>query len=149
MSTSVMTFDRMERDADRTLAFVLWAKHAKNTVGVVFFFVLVNRALRTLIESLSAEKIDTLDRGQAVELTKSLQELHGQLAPLLNHSAVKELARRSVFRSSISTLEEHTADLDDIIEELVLAENKEFRSLLSDCVSSVNSQRRVGNLVKM
>lgn len=149
MSTPSISFDRMERDADQALAVVLWAKHAKNTAVVMFLFALMNHALKGLVKSLSAEHLNTLSAEQAIDLKRRLQEVHAELGPLVNHYGMKALAQRSLFRSSIEALEENTADLDDIIEELVLSENSEFRSLLSECADSVNSHRRAGNLVRM
>jgi hypothetical protein len=136
---TTLTFDEMERSADRTLAVVLWAKHAGNfAVGVVLFAVL-NETLRAFVRSLSSEKLNSLSDGQAKELNGRLQEIHVQLMTVLDHNAICFLKRKKMFGWFITQLEKRAEDLSDIIEDLALSCNSEFRAIIADSVKSVSS----------
>lgn len=129
----------MERHADRTLAVVLWAKHAKNVaVGVVLFGVL-NETLRAFIRSLSGDKLNSLSDEQAKELNAKLRDIHEHLMTLLDHNAMCLLRRQRMFRWFIGQLEQRAEDLSDIIEDLALSSNSEFRAIVADCVKTVSS----------
>ena len=148
MTTSI-TFDQMERNADRTLGIALWAKHAKNMALCAGLMKLLHGFLSNLVGSLSADKLDALTKEQALELTKKLQELHAQLTSLLEMPGFSQLGSRTFFRASVHGLEEATEDLGDIIEDLVLSENEEFRSLVSNCTTGLSSSRVVGSVGRM
>lgn len=149
MSAATMTFDQMERGADRNLAIVLWAKHVKYTTLCTFFLAILNASLKQMTDGFSSEKLGTLSSEQAIELTKRLQDLHAHLVSFLAHRSTKEMASRFLYRGSLAGLEERSEELFDIIEEMVLAENKEFKSLLSECVETINSHRQAGALARM
>lgn len=140
MTTSAITFDQMERQADRTLGITLWAKHAKNMVLCAGLLKLLHSFLHQLVGGLSADKINALTREQALELTKKLQELHAQLTTLLDMPGFSHLQTSTLFRASVCGLEEQTENLADIIEDLVLSENEEFRSLVSNCATGLSRQ---------
>ena len=139
----------MERRADRTLGFALWAKHVKNTALCALALAALNQLVISLVNSISADKVEALTDEQRVELKKKLLEVREKLAGLLNMNAMCHLSRSWMFRGSVRGLESSTEDIADIIEDLVLSENKEFRSLLSDCVEKVNSKQAAGELARM
>ena len=136
MSASI-TFDQLEGRADRTLAVALWAKHVKNVVLCAFMMQVMNTTLKGLVASLTPERLDALTHEQASDLKKKLQNLHGQLSQLLTYPPVHELANRRLYKSAIAGLENSTEDLFDVIENLVLSENRDFRELLFECASEV------------
>jgi hypothetical protein len=149
MNTSI-TFGQMERSADRTLAVALWARHVSGLITCATWFAVLHIALRGLLRSLSTDgRLNTLTDTQAMELVGRLRELHSQLMYVLDHRGMQKLKSRPVFPRFINSLEDDTEDLYDIIENLTLSNNKEFRSLISDCVqhlSSVNNPEPVGHL---
>lgn len=139
MSTPAITFDQIERNADRTLAIVLLAKQAKNYATGLVLFAALHQLLRSLIRSLSNEKMNSLSDEQAKELTATLQQIHAQLVGIIDHDSTCSLKRKSLFKPLIDGIEENTEDLCDIIEDLVLSCNQNFRTIVSDCVQSIVS----------
>jgi hypothetical protein len=139
MRTATLTFDQMECSADRTLAVVLWVKHAKNLAVCVILLALLNEILRAFIRSLSVSgKLDSLSDEQAAELNTKLREIHQQLAKVLDHNTICLLRRKAMFKWFINQLEERSEDLSDIIENLALSCNSEFRAMIASCVKSVS-----------
>lgn len=145
--SATITFDEMERNADRTLAVALWARHVSGWISGIVLFAALHGALRALLRSLSAgTRLTTLSDAQAAELASRLREIHEQLSHVLNHRGMQILRAKPIFSKLISSLEEDTEDLYDIIENLVLAADKDFRSLISDCVQHLPSAEPVGRL---
>ncbi|MGA8530918.1 MAG: hypothetical protein WB622_14475 [Acidobacteriaceae bacterium] len=145
--SATITFDEMERSADRTLAVALWARHVRGWISGIVFFAALHAALRGLLRSLSADtRLAALTDSQATELTARLREIHENLSHVLDHHGMRVLRTKPVFSMLISSLEEDTEDLYDIIENLVLAGDKEFRSLISDCIRHLPSAEPVGRL---
>jgi len=139
MSTTI-TFDQMERDADRTLAVVLWAKYFKNMALAAAGMALLHQVTKTLVTRLShGDKLATLSDEQAVELAKKLTGIHAQLDFLLHRTMFAEWRRKWFFSASMNGLEESNDDLADIAEDLILSGNSEFRSMLVECVRALPS----------
>lgn len=142
MSTTI-TFDQMERNADRTLAVALWARHVSGVISCITLFAILHTTLRGLLRSLrGGERLASLSGKQSVELADKLRELHSHLAYVLDHRGMCILRTKPIFSRLIASLEEDTEDLYDVIENLVLSNNREFRSLISDCVESLSSVER-------
>jgi len=138
MSTSAITFDQMERQADRTYALVLWTKHASVVGRMAMLLTIVSWALRSLIRSLSSERLESLSSEQAIELTKRLQETHQLLAYLSRMADIHRMSQAPVIGPLLCNLQESTEDLGDVIEDLVLSENEQFRHLVADCVNTLS-----------
>jgi hypothetical protein len=135
---SSLTFDQMERNADRTLAFVLWAKYVKNMALAAGGIALLDQLTKSLVKSFShGDRLASLSDEQAVELTKKLQELRSQLDFLLHRKIVVEWRSNMLFARSLSGLAESTEDLSDIIEDLILSCNPEFRAMIGECVQTL------------
>jgi hypothetical protein len=140
MTTSAITFDQMEREAERTLAVVLWAKYVKNMALAAAGMALVDVISRSLVKRFSrGDRLASLSDQQAVDLAKTLQGLHSQLDFMLRMRTVVEWRSKLLFARSLSSLATTTDDLADIIEDLYLSCNPEFRSLLVDCVRALPS----------
>ena len=149
MSTT-LTFDQMERNADRTLAVALWSRHVTGLVACVPWFGILHTTLRWLLRSLArGNHLGSLTDEQVSELAAKLREVHAQLTFLLDHRAMRSLKAKPLFSRFIDSLEEDTEDLYDVIENLVFSNSREFRSLLGDCVqhlSTSDSLEPVGHL---
>ena len=139
MSAAAITFDQIECRADRALAFTLWAKHARSFVACVAGTALLNQIMKALIGSLTPEHVNSLSTNQVVELTKKLQELHGLLNQLLTMRGIERARSAPILGSLIRDLDDHAEDLGDIVEDLVLSERPEFRSLLTECMEDISS----------
>ena len=137
---ATLTFDQMERSADRTLALVLWAKSIKNIALAAGGMVLLDQLTRSLVRGLSQkDKLASLSNDQAADLAKKLQELHSQLDFLLRRKTVVAWRTTFLFAASLESLTESTTDIGDIIEDLILSGNSEFRSMIVGCVQALPS----------
>lgn len=142
MHTATLTFETMERRADRTRGMVLFAKHVRHQVVGAVLFAALNIALKRLLAPVSkAEFLNSLSREQVEKLTSHLQEMHHDLNSMLNHPVMYALKRKLLFGRMISELEEKTEDLYDVIENLTLSENPEFRMVIADCVEKLSIGR--------
>jgi hypothetical protein len=137
---TTLTFDQMERSADRTLAVVLWAKHVKNIAEGTVLFAALHQLLRSLVRSLSKdEKLNALSDEQARELAASLTQLYTHLADMLGHNGLVLMRRNSLFRGSIDGIEKNAEELFDIIQDLKLSCNPDFRAIVAECVTNVSA----------
>jgi len=150
MTTSgTITFDQMERCADHTFALALFAKHASIATRVVMLMTLIAWAAKALVRTLSAERLESLTQEQAIELTKRLQETHDLLLNLCQSVERVRLYERSFFAGPIRRLQESTEDLGDVIEDLILSENEQFRKLMAGCSDSLFQGAAAGSRAGM
>lgn len=128
----------MESKAESTLAFVLWAKNAKNTAVAAFWLAVLDQTLKSLNKTLAAgEQLAMLTDDQAKELAEKLQCVHSNLDFLLRRNVIGRRKNTLFFTTSLNGIKEGTEDLADVIEDLLLSCNKDFRSILGDCVTSL------------
>jgi hypothetical protein len=131
----------MERNADRTLAFVLWAKYVKNMALAAGGMALLDQLAKSLVKSLShSDELASLSDEQAAELAKKLQELHSQIDFLLRRNIVVQWRTNMLFARSLNGLATSADDLSDIFEDLLLSCNPEFRSVITECVKALPSR---------
>jgi hypothetical protein len=149
MTTSAITFDQMEREADRTFALALWAKHASVFGKVVMLLTLVSWALRGLVRSLSPDKLNSLATEHALELTKRLQETHEVMTQLSRMTDIHRLSERPVIGPLLRSVQDSTENLGDIIEDLLLSENEEFRGLVGSSVQILSQHSPVETIGRM
>lgn len=140
MSASATTFDQLDSSADNTLAWVLWAKNAKNTVVAAAAIALLNQVAKTLVKRFSQnDRLKCLSDEQAVDLAKKLQVIHAQLDFLLRRTTMAQWRSKVVFSASLDGLEASADDLGDIIEDLIMSCDPKFRSMLVECVRALPS----------
>jgi|SRR5581483_1245128 len=148
-AVTIDEFEQIERRADRTLAVAYGFRHVRNIVLCTAALGIVNSALRRLLDkSLSPDKLEPLTQAQAAELTKKLQQLHAVLLAMLR-ACGPVLRSHFLFRKSITGLEASTEDLADIIEDLVLADNPKFRTLLKDSIQALSPVETAGLVGRM
>lgn len=103
---------------------------------------LLEATLRSLLKSVSGnELLNSLSEEQARELTLSLREVHAGINSILNKNAMVLLKRKPLFGRLVNRIEEQTEDLYDIIEDLVLADNSDFRKMVAGCVEKLSIDR--------
>ena len=142
MHTATLTFEDMGRKADRTRGIVLFAKHVRHQAVGLLLFSLLEVTLRSLLNSVSGnELLNSLSEEQAQELTSSLRGVHTGINSILNKNAMCVLKRKPLLGRLINRIEEQTEDLYDIIEDLVLADNADFRKMVAECVEKLSIDR--------
>jgi hypothetical protein len=112
------------------------AKNARNAVIGIATTLVVSKTLDRLVTALTPERLASLSPKNKAELTADLQELHALLVVGCRQS---EREQSRAFRLLMSKIEERTEDLGDIIEDLVLSGDEQFKMLLSDCVKSISA----------
>ena len=139
MSAVTLTFDQMERGADRTLALVYWVKHLENVAVCTFGLLALRFILRRFIRSLTVDRLDTLSAGQSSDIRKKLQQVHENLLSMLSRCSDCPVNKcNPVSRFALNGIEESAEDLSDIIEDLVLAGTPKFRDFIRDSVQSIS-----------
>jgi hypothetical protein len=136
MCTAVVTFNELERQSEFTKGWALAAKNARNAAVGVALTMVASAALDRLVKSLAPEKLGTLSKENKAELTAHLQDLHSLLAACCRRS---QHDQSRLFRYLRANIENRTEDLGDIIEDLVLSEDEQFKALLADCVRSISA----------
>lgn len=149
MTTSAITFDQMEREADRTFALALWAKHASLFSQVVMLLTLVSWAVRGLVRSLSPRQLNSLSTEHALDLTKRLQEIHEVMTQLSRMTDIHRLSERPVIGSLLQSVQNSTEDLGDIIDDLLLSENEEFKRLVASSVQTLSQHSPTETIGRM
>ena len=113
------------------------ARIATGFVRVCYRLTAIDRALDQLLNTLTPKRLETLTPEQTKWLLARLQELHRLLAEFSRSSEAESIARLPIVSGYVSNLQNKTEDLDDIIEDLVLVNNEDFKNLISDCASSI------------
>jgi hypothetical protein len=139
----------MERSADRTFALVLWAKHAHHVFKGFMLLTLISWALRSLVRNLSPGKLEHLTQQQAIDLTKRTQEIHDLLLEICRSADMRHMHEHRIFGPAICSLQESCEDLGDIIEDLILSENEQFRNLVATCAQSLSKPELTGSRGRM
>lgn len=144
MSATTITFDEMERKSQETKGWALAAKNSRHRIvsGVLLGF--VASMLKSLVAALTPEKLEQLPEENSTKLTRDLQELHCLLASFCSSPNLRYLRRRPVTSGFLDTIAESTEDLGDIVDDLVLAANEDFRGLLTECVESIPAAASAG-----
>lgn len=137
---TALTFDQLESHAETSLAWVLWAKNAKNMVFLAAMMALVSVIIKRFIASITPERLEPLTPAQADEFKEKLQQIHGSLLILLRMRGCQALKSNLLFRFSVAGLEDRAEDLSDIIEDLILAGNPQFNKLVQDCVQALSHE---------
>ncbi|MFB3815409.1 MAG: hypothetical protein ACE14L_14990 [Terriglobales bacterium] len=134
---AAITFDQMERSADRTLAAVYWAKHLENVVACAVGLTVLNRTLRRFVRSLDSGLLESLTTEQAADLKTKLQTIHSNLASRLRECQTCAHSCNWISRAALKGIEASTEDIGDIIENLSFSRDPQFRSLLRDSVQAI------------
>jgi hypothetical protein len=141
MSTtaSVRMFGEIESTANRALAYAILLSQAAHAyiTAIHRSHELVN-ALEQLIRLLTPESLSRLTPEQKKWLTPRLQEIHGHLVTCSRSNEATMLSRLPVLGGLVTKIQDATEDLDDVIEDLVLADDVDFRNLIQACERNLN-----------
>jgi hypothetical protein len=93
--------------------------------------------------------LNSLSDEQVKELTLTLAEIHEQLVCVLDHNAMCFLKRMALFKRPINGIENSAENLYDIIQDLKLSCNQDFRAIVADCVQSVTAAHSADHVGRM
>ena len=136
MTAITATFNEIERDANRARAYALLAHTSRQVWIGTFLLWKASRKVKRFVEQFTPERIEAVPSDKAKELTAKLQELHCLLASF-SSTEFGVLTKVPVFGFMITSLQESTEALVDIIEDLVLANDSEYQSLVAECAASL------------
>jgi hypothetical protein len=137
MTSATVTFDEIERVANRARAYALLAQTSKQVWVATILLWEVSRKVRGFVKFLTPERIEAVPAHRVKEMTANLQELHRLLVASSCSQGASGLTTSPVFGSMIKSLQESTEDLGDIIEDLVLADDPEYQGLVASCAASL------------
>jgi hypothetical protein len=139
-TTSTLVFGEIEFTTNRTLAYAILVSQAAHA-----YVTAINRsrelanALEELIRLLTPESLARLTPDQKKWLTPRLQEIHGHLVTSSRSSEATILSRLPILGSWVTRIQDATEDLDDVIEDLVLADDIDFRNLIAACERTITA----------
>ncbi|MBI3696388.1 MAG: hypothetical protein HY238_16315 [Acidobacteria bacterium] len=134
--TSSVTFEEIERNAERVLGYALLTKTAQ---GIAFLWRLafVSWNLDILIKVLSPSVLENLSDQQADELTDMLREAYVLLVDFCKLPSVMRLSHIPPFRHWIGRLRESTEELGEILDDLTLSSDPNFKELVGRSIKSL------------
>lgn len=132
MSTAV-TFEEIERNADRVTGYALLAKAAKNTITIIVRTYEILDALDKLLSVITPDRVEQLSEEQLHWVTSQLQKAHAPLIQIARSPDTEKIISIPVLGGLISRLQSRTEDLADLIQNLTLTGNQEFRQLVDAC----------------
>jgi hypothetical protein len=141
------TFEDIESSAGRTYGIAVFITYATTGAKAIFAFVgivyLAGR-LRKLVRLISPRLIERLSKEEAEELSALIQKLHQQLITMLQipkHGELEACEKIPLLRRSILSIKDSTEDLSDILDDLALSHDEEFKGLLSEAINDLKSKR--------
>jgi hypothetical protein len=138
MSTTSLVFGEIEFTTNRTLAFAILASQAAHAyITAIYSSRELANALEALVKVLGSENLAVLTEDQKKWLTPRLQEIHGHLVTSSRSSEAARLSRLPILGSLVKRIQDGTENLDDIIEDLVLVNDADFRNLIAACERTI------------
>lgn len=140
MAAASLTFEQIESSTGKTYAFAVFAEHAKTGISVALgtiVIVYLARRLKVLIsKAFSRQSLEGLTEEQITELMPLLQDLHSQLVRICK-SCPREVERVPLLAGAAESIKESTEELNEILEDLALMHDKEFKALISQSIGEV------------
>jgi hypothetical protein len=137
-TTSIMMFGEIEFTTNRALAYAILASQTAHAyITAIHRSRELANALEALVKVLTSENLARLTQDQKKWLTPRLQEIHGHLVTSSRSSEAAILSRLPILGSLVTRVQDKTEDLDDIIEDLVLVTDADFRNLIAACERTI------------
>ena len=150
MATAALPIRRIETEASRALAYALLASHTDVLIAVLYRLWETSRVLSQLLELLNPQVVEMLaaDRSEIAAKVKETMEKTHQLIVRVSYSDHAEsLLRFPVIGSLLSTIQNQSQDLGDIVDTLALASNPDFQSLVSRCTANLEINDTEGHSI--
>src|SRR5579884_2822549 len=134
--TPSVAFHDIEQTADRVLAYALLTRLAKNYVMCVYRLREVANPLEDLLARLPSDTVEKLAHDEsesAARLRSRLQELYAVLAGFSKSGEATTLGGvpLPIIPGLVRRIQDRTEDLGNIVVDILLARNEEFRSLIA------------------
>jgi len=141
---AAITYDEIERNADRTFAYALLVRAATRYLTVLYRLTEVAGSMDGLLGDLTPETVEALAAESSEvggRLRSRLQEIHHLLARFSRSEHAEKTSRLPILGHLVARIQESTEDLGDIIDTLALASNPDFKNLVSCCASTLGIQQ--------
>lgn len=140
MSTTSMMFGEIEITTNRALArAILMSQAAHAYISAINASRELAKALESLVSVLAPQTLARLTGDQKKWLTGRLQEIHKYVASLSRSNEAAMAFRIPFLNTWVRKIQDATEELGDIIEDLVLIDDADFRNLISTCERSIIS----------
>jgi hypothetical protein len=156
MATMTITYDQIERNAEAAFAYALLARLAKTYLTTTYRLFEVAAPLDLLVKLLTPDRVERLaadESEEAVRLRHRLEELHGVLTSFAHRadaaSSMGVAVSLPLIGNLVVRIQERTEDLGDMLENIQLARNADFKNLVSCCNSSLEIQQPEGVVGRM
>ena len=137
-TTSVMMFGEIETTTNRALAYSILASQAAHAYIVAIRSASqLAKAVENLVSVLPPQALVRLTRDQKRWLTPRLQEIHKYTADLSRTNETVVVSRIPILGGWVKRIQDGTEDLGDIIEDLVLIYDADFRNLIVACERTI------------
>jgi hypothetical protein len=138
MTANSLTFDEIETTTNRALAYAILVSQAAHAyIAAIRTAREMAKALEQLVAVLPSQALARLTRDQKSWLTPRLQEIHKYLADVSRSSETALVSKVPILGNLVKRIQDGTEDLGDIIEDLVLADDIDFRNLIAACERTV------------
>jgi hypothetical protein len=139
-TTSVRMFGEIEVTTNRALAYAILVSQAAHAymAAIRRSHELAN-ALEALVKVLTAENLSRLTVDQKKWLTPRLQEIHSHLVTFSRSRGAAAVCHAPVLGGFVSRIQDGTEDLCDVIEDLVLVDDADFRNLIAACERTITA----------
>jgi hypothetical protein len=138
MSANSLTFNEIETTTNKALAYAILASQAAHAyIAAIRMAREMAKALEELVAALPGQALARLTLEQKKWLTPRLQEIHRYLADLSRSNETALVSRIPILGNWVRRIQDGAEDLGDIIEDLVLADDADFRNLLAACERTV------------
>jgi hypothetical protein len=139
-TTSVLVFGEIETSTNRALAYaILMAQAAHAYLALILDLREGVKSLEGLVSVLTPDRLERLSAEQKEWLKPRLQETHKHLVAFARSEHAARLGRLPVLDGLVARMQDSTEDVNDIIEDIVLAEDADFRNLISACAKNIKA----------
>lgn len=141
MNAGCITFEDLEYRAESTVALAIHARHIKDgvlahTVGYVVLAIL-SRKVSDLNRHLRTPELEKCTDEQLSELADLLKQLNARLVRIVSQVRQADAHRFAIVERQLAKLENAIEDLESIIENVYLAINPEFRTVVSSAIQKL------------
>ena len=143
ITTAEAKFSEIEISANRALAYAILAGEAPNRYVMFYRLIKVLAELESFIPPLTPDYLKSLSDAQQRRLRLCMQDAHAILARLFRSREAAGIAPFPLLRGLANRLQERTADLADLLEDMFLSGDSQPKALIAACEAHIEACRRM------